>query len=162
MGTWVNTAADCINSDLKNAYGTVRVPINGQPVETGEMFVGMLVGDYSKLGINVSFPTGAVIGFCSSVFASQSPKFVPSFVWIDGEDWTTFDEFRGAEIARKVMARRNREFSQEREKLFHRIRRLADKRESPPGPIAPRLGPVNEWFNHPEFRSNREVPATPS
>ena len=160
IGTWVNIAADCINSDLKNTYGTVRVPINGQPVETGEMFVGMLVGDYSKLGINVSFPTGAVIGFCSSVFASQSPKFVPSFVWIDGDDWTTFDETRGAEIARKVMARRNREFSQEREKLFHRIRRLADKLETAPGPIPPRLGPVNEWFKHPEFRSDNFLPTT--
>ena len=31
------------------------------------------------------FPTGAVIGFCSNVFAARSPKFVPSFSWIDGE-----------------------------------------------------------------------------
>ncbi len=67
-------------SHLKNTYGTVRVPINGQPVETGEMFVGMLVGDYSKLGINVSFPTGAVIGFCSSVFAKlPEPEFTHRF-----------------------------------------------------------------------------------
>ncbi|HVV99415.1 MAG TPA: putative sugar nucleotidyl transferase, partial [Planctomycetaceae bacterium] len=58
VGSWVNIAADCINSDLKNTYGTIRVPINGREVETNEMFVGMLVGDYSKAGINVSFPTG--------------------------------------------------------------------------------------------------------
>ncbi len=158
IGTWVNIAADCINSDLKNTYGTVRVPINGQPVETGEMFVGMLVGDYSKLGINVSFPTGAVIGFCSSVFASQSPKFVPSFVWIDGENWMTFDESRGAEIAQKVMVRRNREFSPEREKLFRRVRRLADKLETAPGPIPPRLGPVKDWFNQPAPRPGDVFP----
>ena len=74
VGCWVNIAADCINSDLKNTYGLVRVPINGREVDTGEMFVGMLVGDYSKAGINVSFPTGAVIGFCSSVFAAAKPE----------------------------------------------------------------------------------------
>ncbi len=138
VGTWVNIAADCINSDLKNTYGTVRVPINGRPVETGEMFVGMLVGDYSKLGINVSFPTGAVVGFCSSVFASQSPKFVPSFVWVDGETWTSFDESRGIEIIEKVMARRQREFSCEQQALFRRIRRLAQKLEIYPEPTLSR------------------------
>ena len=126
VGTWVNIAADCINSDLKNTYGTVRVPINGRPVETGEMFVGMLVGDYSKLGINVSFPTGAVVGFCSSVFAAQSPKFVPSFVWVDGDAWMSFDEDRGMEIVEKVMARRQR--------VFHPRTEIAVSPHSPPGP----------------------------
>jgi UDP-N-acetylglucosamine diphosphorylase/glucosamine-1-phosphate N-acetyltransferase len=147
VGTWVNIAADCINSDLKNTYGTVRVPINGRPVETGEMFVGMLVGDYSKLGINVSFPTGAVVGFCSSVFASQSPKFVPSFVWVDGETWLSFDEARGIEIVEKVMARRQREFTSAQKTLFRRIRRLAHKLETYPEPITSRQGPVEDWFS---------------
>ncbi len=147
VGMWVNIAADCINSDLKNTYGMVRVPINGRPVETGEMFVGMLVGDYSKLGINVSFPTGAVVGFCSSVFAAQSPKFVPSFVWVDGENWLSFDEERGIEIVEKVMDRRQREFSSPQRTLFRRIRRLAHKLETYPEPIVSRQGPVEDWFS---------------
>jgi UDP-N-acetylglucosamine diphosphorylase / glucose-1-phosphate thymidylyltransferase / UDP-N-acetylgalactosamine diphosphorylase / glucosamine-1-phosphate N-acetyltransferase / galactosamine-1-phosphate N-acetyltransferase len=154
VGSWVNIAADCINSDLKNTYGTVRVPINGRPVETGEMFVGMLVGDYSKLGINVSFPTGAVVGFCSSVFASQSPKFVPSFVWVDGDTWLSFDEERGIEIVKKVMARRQREFSGEQENLFRRIRRLAHRLETYPEPIVSRQGPVEDWFSVPKTPAN--------
>jgi UDP-N-acetylglucosamine diphosphorylase/glucosamine-1-phosphate N-acetyltransferase len=108
VGSWVNIAADCINSDLKNTYGPVRVPINGRDVDTGEILVGMLVGDYSKIGINVSIPTGAVIGFCSSVFAPKSPKFVPSFTWIDGDSVDLFDEQRGLTTACKAMARRNR------------------------------------------------------
>jgi UDP-N-acetylglucosamine diphosphorylase/glucosamine-1-phosphate N-acetyltransferase len=104
--SWVNIAADCVNSDLKNTYGTIRVPINGREVETEEMFVGMFVGDHNKAGINVSFPTGAVIGFCSAVFTSRSPKFEPSFSWVDGDRADRYDEARGLEIARKVMARR--------------------------------------------------------
>jgi UDP-N-acetylglucosamine diphosphorylase / glucose-1-phosphate thymidylyltransferase / UDP-N-acetylgalactosamine diphosphorylase / glucosamine-1-phosphate N-acetyltransferase / galactosamine-1-phosphate N-acetyltransferase len=125
VGSWVNIAADCINSDLKNTYGNVRVPINGREVDTGEMFVGMLVGDYSKTGINVSFPTGAVIGFCSSVFASRSPKFVPSFAWLDGDSEERFDERRGLAVARKMMARRNRTMTAAEEAVFLAVRRQA-------------------------------------
>jgi UDP-N-acetylglucosamine diphosphorylase/glucosamine-1-phosphate N-acetyltransferase len=125
VGSWVNIAADCINSDLKNTYGTVRVPINGRDVDTGEMFVGMFVGDYSKAGINVSFPTGAVIGFCSSVFAARSPKFVPSFAWLDGESVQRYDEERGLAIAKKVMARRQCVLSPAEEELFLSVRQQA-------------------------------------
>ena len=125
MGSWVNIAADCINSDLKNTYGSVRVPINGREVETGEMFVGMFVGDHSKGGINVSFPTGAVIGFCSSVFSPRCPKFVPSFSWVDGDQVDRYDEVRGLEIARKVMKRRNKVLSAAEEKAFMAVTRQA-------------------------------------
>jgi len=125
VGSWVNIAADCINSDLKNTYGSVRVPINGRDVETGKMFVGMFVGDYSKAGINVSFPTGSVIGFCSSVFAARSPKFVPSFAWLDAEAVQRFDETRGLAVARKVMARRKRRMSAAEERVFLAVRQQA-------------------------------------
>lgn len=125
VGSWVNIAADCINSDLKNTYGTIRVPINGREVETGKMFVGMFVGDYSKAGINVSFPTGAVIGFCSSVFAARSPKFVPSFAWLDGDSVQRYDEQRGLAIARKVMARRQCVMTEAEERLFLAVRKQA-------------------------------------
>lgn len=125
IGSWVNLAADCINSDLKNTYGVIRVPINGRDVETGKMFVGMFVGDYSKAGINVSFPTGAVLGFCSSVFAARCPKFIPSFAWLDGESVQRYDEQRGLSIARKVMSRRQCVMTEAEERLFLAVRRQA-------------------------------------
>ena len=125
IGSWVNIGADCLNSDLKNTYGTVRVPINGREVDSGELFVGMIVGDHSKLGINASFPTGAVVGFCSSVFTSRSPKFVPSFTWLNGDVAQHYDEQRGLEVARKVMARRNKSMSSAEERLFRTIRKVA-------------------------------------
>lgn len=125
IGSWVNIAADCINSDLKNTYGTIRVPLNGYEVDTGEMFVGMLMGDHSKAGINVSFPTGAVIGFCSSIFAPQSPKFVPSFTWITNKTVERYDEQRGLAIARKVMGRRKKVMSEAEERAFLSVTRQA-------------------------------------
>lgn len=125
VGQWVNIAADCVNSDLKNTYGSVRVPINGYEVDTGEQFVGMFVGDHSKAGINVSFPTGSVVGFCSSVFASVSPKFVPSFAWIDGQHVTRYDELRGVAIAKTVMGRRKKTMGPAEERAFLAITRQA-------------------------------------
>ncbi len=125
IGSWVNIAADCINSDLKNTYGNVRVPLNGYDIDTGEMFVGMLVGDHSKAGINVSFPTGAVIGFCSSIFAPQSPKFVPSFTWITNQSVKRYDAERGLRLARRVMARRKQKMSPAEERAFLSVIRQA-------------------------------------
>ncbi|MDA0709564.1 MAG: putative sugar nucleotidyl transferase [bacterium] len=125
VGQWVNIAADCVNSDLKNTYGTVRVPINGYEVDSGEQFVGMFVGDHSKAGINVSFPTGSVVGFCSSVFAPVSPKFVPSFAWIDGQNVTRYDEKRGVAIGKTVMGRRKKIMGEAEERAFLAITRQA-------------------------------------
>ncbi len=125
VGSWVNIAADCINSDLKNTYGTIRVPINGRSVETEQMFCGMFMGDYSKAGINVSFPTGSVIGFCSSIFSPRSPKFVPSFAWIDGDRVERYDAERGLAIAKKVMLRRKRTMSPSLQRAFLAVRQQA-------------------------------------
>lgn len=123
LGSWCNIGAGVVNSDLKNTYGTVRVPLNGRTVETGELFVGMFMGDFSKAGINVAIPTGSVIGVCSSLFAPRSPKFVPSFSWIDEAGVQRYDVERGVEIARKVMARRKKVLTKTEEETFHQVRR---------------------------------------
>lgn len=125
IGSFVNIAADCINSDLKNTYGTVRVPINGREVETGLQFVGLTMGDHSKAGINVSFPTGAVMGFCSSIVGSQCPKFVPSFSWIESGLWQRYDAARGLAIAKIVMGRRKLTMSPAEEAAFLAVRTQA-------------------------------------
>lgn len=123
IGSWCNLGAGCAGSDLKNTYGPVRVPINGRIVESGEMFVGLFMGDFSKAGINVAFPTGSVVGVCSSIFAPRSPKFVLSFSWIDETGVERYDVERAVEIARKVMARRKKSHSRTGEETFHQVRR---------------------------------------
>ena len=122
IGSFVNIAADCINSDLKNTYGTVRVPINGHEVETGRKFVGLTVGDHSKAGINVSFPTGAVMGFCSSIVGAICPKFVPSFSWIESGNLQRYDAARGLAIAKTVMGRRSLTMTPAEEAAFLAVR----------------------------------------
>ncbi|MFA6215324.1 MAG: putative sugar nucleotidyl transferase [Patescibacteria group bacterium] len=66
LGEWVNIAAGTSNSDLKNTYSLIK--IGG--VETGQQFLGTVIGDYSKTAINTSIFTGRIIGACSFVYGT--------------------------------------------------------------------------------------------
>ena len=134
LGEWINIAADCINSDLKNTYGEVSVPINGVETPTGEMFVGLTMGDHSKAGINLSFATGSVVGFACNIFVSRyPPKFVPSFSWYTDEGRDAYDAHRGIEVARKVMARRKVRMTAAEERLFLALPDIAHRHERTDG-----------------------------
>jgi len=131
VGRWVNIGADTITSDLKNTYGSVRVPINGRLVDSESMFVGSTIGDHTKTGINVGLPTGCVIGFASNVFVSRYvPQFVPSFSWLIDEGSQDNDPQRALAVARKVMARRQRELTEVEQALFLSIVEEARVREA--------------------------------
>src|SRR5205823_6263058 len=119
VGEWVNLGADTVGSDLKNTYGNVSVPINGKPVDSGQMFVGAFIGDHTKTAIGTKLPTGCVIGYACNVAASGfSPKFVSSFSWLTEEGRTAHDPQKALAVARTVVARRNRKYSKHEEALF--------------------------------------------
>ena len=131
VGSWVNMGADSVTSDLKNTYGPVRVSINGREVDSGHTFVGSIIGDHSKIGIGVTLPTGAVIGFGSNVLVGACPKFAPSFSWLDGGDGRC-DIDRAVEVATRMMQRRGRQLSSEAEAVFRAIPALSARTESRP------------------------------
>jgi len=119
VGEWVNLGADTVTSDLKNTYGNVHVPINGRLVDSEEMFVGSIIGDHTKTGINVALPTGCVIGFASNIFVSSyPPKFVGSFSWLTDAGPQVNDPQRALQVAHKVVARRKRVMSDKEDALF--------------------------------------------
>jgi UDP-N-acetylglucosamine diphosphorylase/glucosamine-1-phosphate N-acetyltransferase len=119
VGSWVNLGAGTINSDLKNTYGTIRVPITGQDVDSGQMFFGSIVGDFVRTGINTTIPTGAVIGTGAVVATSRIlPKFVPSFAWLTDDGLTEGDAGRLLDVATTVMARRNVDMTDAEVELF--------------------------------------------
>ena len=129
IGEWVNIGAGCSNSDLKNTYGNVRSPINGKEVDTGQTFVGAVIGDHSKVGVNCAIPTGAVIGFCSNVVGPQSPKFVPSFTWHTPDNAVPYEAEKALAVAEKVMARRDRSMKKADKSLFMEVPRMAGELE---------------------------------
>jgi len=120
VAEWVNIGAGSTSSDLKNTYGEVKVTLSGRDeIETGLRLVGLNIADHSKAGINVCFPTGAVVGTSSSVAVSRNPpKFVPSFRWLTDESQTDYDPHQAIKVAQRAMARRNRTLTEAEKQLF--------------------------------------------
>lgn len=138
LGAWINLGADTNNSDLKNNYGTVRVTVGNEQIDTGMQFFGLTMGDHSKSAINSMFNTGTVVGVSSNIFGSGfPPKYVPSFSWgAAGETFTTFSVDKAIEVARRVMSRRKVDLTAAEERLFRKIFELTSaerRRQGMPG-----------------------------
>ncbi|MFZ1290103.1 MAG: putative sugar nucleotidyl transferase [Melioribacteraceae bacterium] len=128
LGSWVNLGAGTTNSDLKNNYGTIKVQINNQLIESGKQFVGLTMGDHSKAAINTSFNTGAVVGVSSNIFGGTfPPRYIPSFSWGGSEALTTYDIDRSIEVAERVMQRRNVILTDIDKELFRTVFKLTEK-----------------------------------
>jgi hypothetical protein len=110
IGEWCNLGADTNTSNLKNNYDSVKLwsyAKNGFE-NTGLMFCGLMMGDYSKCGINTMFNTGTGTGVSANIFGDGYPRnFIPSFAWGGTAGFTTFQLNKVLETAGKAMARRN-------------------------------------------------------
>ncbi len=120
LGEWVNLGADTNTSDLKNNYGQVRVTFPWGEVNSGTMFLGSLIGDHSKTGINTMLNTGTVVGVGANVFGGGfPPKFIPSFAWGEREE---YDRNKAIQTARAVMLRRKVVMTDAEEELLRGIK----------------------------------------
>jgi UDP-N-acetylglucosamine diphosphorylase/glucosamine-1-phosphate N-acetyltransferase len=107
LGRWVNLGADTSNSDLRNDYGTVKVHVGGDRMDTGITKLGAMVGDHVKTGIGTLLPTGAIVGAGTQIATGGlAPSFIPPLSWVtsDGVVPYRFDRFSAA--MRAAMARR--------------------------------------------------------
>ncbi|HLX12681.1 MAG TPA: GlmU family protein [Bacteroidota bacterium] len=122
LGSWVNLGADTNTSDLKNTYSNIRFYINGAMIDSEQQFLGLVMGDHSKSGINTMFDTGTNVGVSCNVYGSEiPPKFVPSFSWGGGLKYEEYDLEKSLATARLVMARRNVSMSTAYEQLFRSV-----------------------------------------
>ncbi len=88
VGEWVNLGANTNNSDLKNTYTPVRTfrsardYLEKKGEDSGQLLLGLQLGDFTKTGISASFTTGASVGIGCNLFGTEiMPAYVPSFVW---------------------------------------------------------------------------------
>jgi UDP-N-acetylglucosamine diphosphorylase/glucosamine-1-phosphate N-acetyltransferase len=118
LGDWINLGAGTTNSDLKNNYGSVRIDLGGEEVDTGLRFLGLLMGDHGKTAIGTLFNTGTCVGFAANVFGADMPaKHLPSFTWGDPAG-PRHDVERAIATARVVMERRGCRLEPRHEALF--------------------------------------------
>ena len=126
LAEWVNIGADTNNSDLKNTYGEITVFLNGSPVKTGKRFVGLIMGDHSKTGINTMLNTGTIVGVNCNVYgAGFPPKFIPSFSMGGSSGFREYNFEKALEVAEIVMSRRQVKFSEKHKNMFRAARELA-------------------------------------
>ena len=110
FGQWVNRGADSNTSNLKNNYSTVKVVDwkTKKEFDTGQQFIGTIMGDHSKTGINAMLNTGTLCGVCCNLFSDKyPPKFVPSFSWVSGSDIVPYHFDKAVEAMERMMARRS-------------------------------------------------------
>lgn len=122
IGAWVNIGAATNNSDLKNNYGTVRMWCAGRARDTGRQFLGLVMGDHTKIGISAVFNTGTVVGFNCNLYSSETPDaFVPSFSWGHGREIAPYHLAKAIETAALAMQRRGVTFADVHRRLFERV-----------------------------------------
>ncbi|MDJ1506487.1 GlmU family protein [Xanthocytophaga agilis] len=109
LGEWCNLGADTNTSNLKNDYGLVKQWSYAEKdfVDTGRQFVGLVMGDHSKAGINTMFNTGTVVGVSANIFGGNfPPKHIPSFTWGGADGLDTYRLDRALEVAQRVLERK--------------------------------------------------------
>lgn len=106
---WINLGAGTTTSNLKNNYSNIRITSNNSEVDTGTIFLGSLIGDHTKTGINTMLNTGSVIGIFSNLIGSgYHKKNIPSFSWVNSDNNTNvrFNIDKAVDSANKSMLRR--------------------------------------------------------
>lgn len=108
FASWTNLGADTNTSDLKNNYSEVRAVLEGAEYRTGTRFLGTIMAEHSKCGINTMFNTGTVVGVGCNIFGADfPPKYIPNFSWGGSVGLMEHDLERFLSTAETVMARRN-------------------------------------------------------
>jgi UDP-N-acetylglucosamine diphosphorylase/glucosamine-1-phosphate N-acetyltransferase len=121
VGEWVNLGAITSNSDLRNDYGEVQVPLQGDPIPTGQAKVGCFIGDHTRTGMGSMLNTGTAIGVMCNVLPAGIllPKHVPSFTAVlYGRVAPGFPLDQIFDTARIVLSRRGKTFNEVDEQLY--------------------------------------------
>lgn len=116
IGEWCNLGADTNCSNLKNNYGNVSTySYKTKEIEkTDVQFMGLVMGDHSKSGINTMFNTATVAGVCANIFGGGFPdKYIPSFTWGGIENSVPFKLEKAFEVAQNMMGRRKIDLAQQ-------------------------------------------------
>ena len=110
IGSWCNLGADTNTSNLRNDYAHVSLYNESLGVYelTQRQFLGLIMGDHSKCGINTMFNTGTVVGVSANIYGSGfQPRYIPSFSWGCPEDgYQPYRVEKALQVAERVMARR--------------------------------------------------------
>jgi UDP-N-acetylglucosamine diphosphorylase/glucosamine-1-phosphate N-acetyltransferase len=121
IGQWCNLGADTNCSNLKNNYSVVKQYdyVTQKEESTGLNFCGLMMGDYSKCGINTMWNTGSVVGVCVNFYGAGFPKkHLPDFYWGDANTGELYDLKKALETIAIVKSRRGIEVTENERQIL--------------------------------------------
>ncbi len=125
ISEFVNLGADTVTSNLKNNYSLIKARFNKNSIQhqTGLTFLGSIIGDHTKTGINTMLNTGSIIGIFALIAGGGFPdKFIDSFTWyIQGKQPSRYKIDEALQTAKIVTERRQVDLSQSYEKLIRNV-----------------------------------------
>ncbi|MCF7913086.1 MAG: hypothetical protein K9M99_11195 [Candidatus Cloacimonetes bacterium] len=127
LGEWINLGAGTSNSDLKNNYKPIKVHSihHEEKIETGMRFMGCLIGDHSKIGINSTINSGSVIGFGCNIYGETMVKdFIPNLRWGESGKLYGYQKDKFFETVAMVKQRRGLSFSESEKELYMKLEHL--------------------------------------
>ena len=131
IGEWCNIGGGTTASNLKNDYGEIKLwNYASQRFErTGRQFLGLIMGDHCKTGVNCMINTATVLGVGVNIHGSGFPRnFVASFM--EGGSNAGFKDVNLKNffaIAERVMARRGITMTDTDRQIFNDIYAIAKK-----------------------------------
>lgn len=127
IAEWCNLGADTNVSNLKNTYDSVKMWNYKEEtfIDSGLQFCGLIMGDHSKTAINTQINTGTTIGVNANIFGAGFPRnYIRSFSWGGPSGFRTYNLKKAMQVAEKVMARRNVDFTEADKEIFAHIFKL--------------------------------------
>lgn len=115
VGQWCNFGAGTTVSNLKTNYSTVRVTDweSTEERDTGQQFLGIIMGDHSKTAINCVINSGTACGVnCNILSRDFPPKFIPSFSWVGSNVIHPYKLEKALETMEIMMNRRDVQISE--------------------------------------------------
>ena len=123
ISEFVNLGADTVTSNLKNNYSKIKIKKGDHKIDSDMQFLGSIIGEHTKTGINTMLNTGTIIGIFANIAGGGFPdKEIGSFSWhISGRDLERYRLKDSIETAKIVMARRGIQMTKEYENLVTHV-----------------------------------------
>jgi UDP-N-acetylglucosamine diphosphorylase/glucosamine-1-phosphate N-acetyltransferase len=114
IGRYCNLGAGTSNSNMKNTVGNIST-VNSQKsrIETkGKRFMGIVMGDYCKIGIYSKFNAGSKIGAFSNLFGNEiHDKYIKPFTFGSKGVYRKYDLIKAIEVEERFAKLKSSSFS---------------------------------------------------
>ena len=133
IGEWCNLGAGTSVSNLKNTLSNIKMWTYEDHLyeDSQQLYCGLMLGDYSRTGVNSTLNSGTVVGVSVNIFGEGfMKKFMPSFTWGRKEKNQIYKLKKALSTATRSMELSNQEITKEElhilEEIFYQTKKYRD------------------------------------